>query len=247
MNDALYWIKTSGKLLEKRCTETSDKELVKVYIRDTVGEDYNVPTLGICKNLEAVQAFDFPERCVIKPTHMSGEVILRLNGEPLDLERIKGWFRSNFYDRWREQNYRDLEPKVIVEPLLFDRVDVDDLKVFCFRGEPKVIQVDMDRRTRHLRSLYSTEWELLPYTIAHPVARKVDPPANLSEMLSLATRLSEPFPFVRIDFYNDGKRIYVGEITHCHANASESFIPASGEWEFARRVFGKDGFCVPES
>ena len=81
-------------------------------------------------------------------------VRLRKHGEPLDLARIKGWFRYNYYRAGRERNYKTLKPKIIVEPLVFDSTDLSDYRFFCVNGIPKLIQVDMDRHTQHTRKLF---------------------------------------------------------------------------------------------
>lgn len=240
LNDALYWIKTSGQLREPGRVETSDKELVKDYIRRTVGDTYNVPTLAILRDARSARAFSYPDVCVIKPTHMSGEVIYRRNGEPLDLDRVGGWFERNYYEQWREQNYRNLAPKVIVEPLLLD--SMQDFRVFCVNGEPKVLHLGNSRRTGCAPRPYSLEWEPLPFALGPRPTLPADPPASLGEMLAVATRLSLPFNIVRVDFYTDGRQVCVGELTHCHAIAQERFHPPSGEWDFAQRIFGPRGF-----
>jgi len=40
----------------------------------------------------------------------------------------------------RERNYLLLEPKVIVEPLIFATTDLEDFKFFCWRGEPRMVR-----------------------------------------------------------------------------------------------------------
>jgi hypothetical protein len=41
---------------------------------------------------------------VIKPTHLSGTVILRRDGEALDFDEIESWFDKNYYRSSREAN-----------------------------------------------------------------------------------------------------------------------------------------------
>ena len=48
-------------------------------------------------------------------------------------------------------------------------------------------------------------------------------PENLEEMLQISTKLSEDFPFARIDLYSLANKIYFGEVT---------FYPWSGYMEF---------------
>lgn len=240
-NDVLFRIKTTSAMLNPLRGFTSDKELLKHYVAAKVGHQFNVPTLAVLKTPEEVARFDFPPRCVIKPTHVSGFVILRRAGEPIDLEQIRSWFEINYYDSSREVNYRYLEPKVIVEPFVFDNDNPNDYKFFCARGEPGLVQIDADRKTRHVRCFYDTTWRKQPYSMTYPLLEaEVARPANLELMIELARKLSADFNFVRVDFYSDGTNTYVGELTHCHGNAREFFEPRSAELEVSRRLFGSD-------
>jgi len=200
---------------------------------------YNVPTIAVLRDMEAVRAFDFPHDCCIKPTHGSGQVILRHDGAAIDYDEIASWFRMNYYHGRREQNYRALRPKVIVEPLIFDMDRLADFKVFCWQGEPRLIQVDMDRHTRHTRQYFDVHWNEQPFALAHPrYPGTIDRPRNLDAMREVAAKLSSRFSLVRIDLYTDGERCLVGEITNCQANALEAFEPAEGEDIASRVLFG---------
>src|SRR4051812_11969751 len=79
-NDVWFRIKTSGEILDPLRVYVSDKEHVKQYVREIVGDEHNVPTLGVLRSPEDVDAFDFPARCCIKPTQASAQVILRTAG-----------------------------------------------------------------------------------------------------------------------------------------------------------------------
>lgn len=229
-NDQLFRIKTSEDILDPVRVFTSDKEWVKIYVAGTVGTENNVPTLKILQSMEQCAHFDFPDRCAIKPTHLSGTVIIRRSGEAIDFGRIAQWFSHNNYPRSREANYRSLKPKVIVEPLVFDNDNASDFKIFCVRGKPKLIQVDSNRFLGHTRNFYDVSWKRLRFHMTHPPGDTDDAaPANLREMLDLAARLSRPFSFVRVDLYSNGTAVLVGELTHCHGSADEFFVPRSDE------------------
>jgi hypothetical protein len=237
-NDVLYRLKTSDEILDPLRVFVSDKELVKIYIKATIGDEYNVPTLAVLRSADAVDDFDFPARCIIKPTHASAQYILRRAGEPIDRERIKAWFRLNYYRAGREVNYKQLLPKVIVEPLVFDNADLSDYRFFCYHGEPKLIQVDMDRHTHHTRKILDTDWNEMDFSILYPRSNKpLARPETLPEMLRLARALSAPFSFVRIDLYSDNQRVIAGEITNVSANAGGIFRPLSAEKKASEMVF----------
>lgn len=238
-NDVWYRIKTSDEILDPLRVFVSDKEHVKHYVAGVVGDEHNVPTLAVLHSPAEVDAFDFPARCCIKPTQASAEVILRTAGEPIDRERIKRWFGLNYYYAGREINYRRLRPKVIVEPLIFDSDNVEDYKVFCWNGTPKFVQLDFDRHTNHTRKLFDTNWNEQDFSIIYPRnTSHVPRPASLELMLDVARRLSRGFSFVRIDLYSDQRRVLVGEITNCSANAGGFFLPRSAEEKASRIMFG---------
>ena len=210
-NDVWFQIKTSGEIANPLRVYVSDKEQVKDYVRQTIGEKYNVPTIAVLRSPAEVDSFDFPARCAssrLTPARMSA---CASNGEPIDRERIKKWFALNYYHSGRERNYRSLKPKVIVEPLIFDTTNVEDYKIFCWRGAPKFVH----GRYRPAHASHAQDLrpgvERAGFLHDYPRASGVLPqPATLGEMLLVARALSAPFSFVRIDLYTDGQRVLVG-------------------------------------
>lgn len=239
-NDVWYRLKTSDEILEPLRVFVSDKEHVKQYVKAKVGDEHNVPTFAVLRTPEEVDAYDFPPDCCIKPTQASSQVILRRDGAPVDRALIKSWFSINYYRNGREWNYRDLEPKVIVEPLIFGSTNVEDFKIFCFNGEPRIVQVDIDRYVDHTRKYFDVNWVEQDFSILYPRSGAPFPrPASLDTMLSVARRLSAPFSFVRIDLYSDGEQVLVGEITNCSENAGGVFVPRSAEKQASELMFGR--------
>ncbi len=242
LNDALFHVKTSSEMLDPLRAFVSDKARVKQYVREKVGDAHNVPTIAVLRSYEEARAFSYPAECVIKPTHMSGEIIFRRSGSAVDLGKVRSWFDKDFYCVTREANYRHLRPGVIVEPYVFGRDAVEDFKVFCLHGRPFIVQVDFDRHTHHTQNLYTTDWKLLPFAMSSPIGPGRSRPANLDELIAVAARLSEAFNLIRIDLYTDEQTILVGEITNCHQAGRGRFIPAMGERIMSRILFGEAGF-----
>jgi hypothetical protein len=237
-NDVWFRLKTSGEILDPLRVYVTDKQFLKTYVRSIVGGEYVVPTLAILTHAAQVDETPFPDTCCIKPTHASSEVILRSRGEPLDRERIKSWFELDYYFKSREPHYQQLTPKVIVEPLVFGSTRVVDYKIFCYEGEPRIIQVDVNRFEDHRRKFFDTDWNELDFSIIYPRVREPMPrPETLGEMLSVARALSRAFSFVRIDLYTNNHRVLVGEITHCSDNAGGVFLPPSAEKTASEHMF----------
>jgi len=216
----------------------SDKAFVKDYVKGKVGDEYNVPTIKVLKNIGEAESFDFPQRCCIKPTHLSGVVILRENGEEVDFAAIRKWFKTNYYDMGREKNYRYLKPKLIVEPLIFDTTNNEDYKFFCYKGKVKFVQVDIDRRTNHTRLYFDRDWSEQEFSIMKKKSsKKFDKPVNFDTMLSVSDELSKDFEFIRVDLYTDGEKIYVGELTNWPENGNGYFVPREAEKNASNLLF----------
>lgn len=216
----------------------SDKSYVKDFVTAKVGNTFNVPTLALLQSLDEARRFEFPERCCIKPTHLSGEVILRDRGQDIDFSRIEKWLTRNFYTLGREKNYRYLEPKLIIEPLIFDAIDNEDYKFFCFQGQAKFVQVDVDRHTRHTRVYFDRDWQQQDFSILKPRTEKnISKPENFDAMLRVADTLSQNFEFIRVDLYTDGDQIYVGELTNWPENGNGYFVPPESEILASRLLF----------
>lgn len=238
-NDHLYKLKVSGELDEPWRVFVTDKEFVKQFVKETIGDEYNVPTIAVLNTPDEVRRYSFPERCCIKATHGSGQTVIRKGGEPIDIEKVVGWFSHCHYRATAERNYRTLQHKVIVEPLIFDSATVEDYKIFCVGGAPKLVQVDVDRHTNHTRKLYTCDWVDTGCSIGFPMyPGDVPRPRNLDHMLKLAGALSRKFSSIRVDLYTDSDRVYVGELTNCHGGATERFNPPEGEAKISRMCFG---------
>ena len=175
---------------------------------------------------------------MLKPTHASGIVQIQTDPQyPLDKKLLNSWFEVDYYKVGREQNYKHLRPKVIIEEFFSEdgRTPPDDYKIFCFGGIPKFIQVDSGRHIRHSRNFYDTRWNRLRFTLHYSEKPEDDArPAQLEKMLDIATRLSRPFSFIRVDMYTIGSEVKVGELTNCPGNAGEKVIPPKVEFTLGR-------------
>ena len=91
--------------------------------------------------------------------------------------------------------------------------ELTDYKFFCFNGKPFCIQVDTDRFTGHHQNYYDMEWKSLGVHCSYPEGDVLVKPKNFDRMKEIAAKLSEDFPFVRVDLYNINGDIMFGELT----------------------------------
>src|SRR5699024_4213835 len=131
---------------------------------------------------------------VLKGTHGSGYNIIcrdknKMNWKE-EFKKIRRWLRQNYYWRNREWVYKDIKPRIICDKYLDDDSGKrpKDYKIFCFDGEPKLIQVDVDRFGNHRQNFYDTDWNFMEIEIEKPSdsSIKVDRPETLGEMLNLS-------------------------------------------------------------
>jgi len=240
-NDYLFSIKLAAHKDPLRVF-ISDKVNLRDFVSSRVGETFNVPHYAVLQTKEEVRSYNFPPRCCIKPTHLTGQVVIRLMNEPLDLEKICRWFDSNLYQLSRECYYRDLQPRVIVEQLVFGAENPLDYRFFCWKGQPRFILVDVFHlhKETHRRCFYDVAWNRLPISLYWPdYEGELPRPDNLEQMLSVASRLAVGFDLVRVDLYSDGKEIKVGEVTNCHSGASQRFGSREQEDLASRILFSE--------
>ena len=128
---------------------------------------------------------------------------------------------------------------MIVEPLIFNSTDLMDYRIFCFNGKAKLICIDVGKFTGYQRVFYTKDWVKQDFSLKYPLFDgELEKPKNLEEMIVIAEKLSSELDFVRVDLYSDGENCLVGEITNCHAAASQSFVPLTAEEKASKIIFG---------
>lgn len=233
-NEKLQWLKLHDQRPEY--TGMTDKYEVKEYVAKTIGLQYVIPTIGIYDTFDEIDFNKLPPQFVMKCTHDSGGIEICKDKSKFDFmkarQHIEKCLKSNYFYVEREYSYKEIKPRIIIEKYMSDDSEggLRDYKIFCFNGEPQIIQVDIDRMTNHRRNLYSTEWELLDLSICYPTAPEIyiEKPGCMEELLDAARKLSKGIPHVRTDFYVIDNQIYFGEMTFYHGGGYETFTP--DEW-----------------
>ena len=228
-NEKLQWIKLNDHNPEY--IKMVDKYLVREYIAEKIGEEYLIPLLGVYDSSEEIDYDILPEQFVLKCTHDSGSVIICRDKKAFDKDeankKLSYCLSRNLFYWGREWPYKFVKPRIVAEKFLSELSgDVSDYKFFCFNGKVKCFKVDFDRFTDHRANYFDPQGNLLDCgeVVCPPkFEHQVEIPKELEEMISLAERLAEGIPFVRVDFYDVDSKIYFGELT---------FFPATGFGRF---------------
>lgn len=244
-NEKLQWM----KLYDRRdiYTRMVDKEAVKGYVAEIIGEEYVIPTIGVWDRAEDIDFDALPEQFVLKCTHDSGGLVICRDKSKLDRKKARKKLnkcrKKNYYYLGREWPYKQVPPRILAEPYMADRNgEMKDYKFFCFSGEPRVLYIASDRSTDVKFDFFDMDFYHLPITNGHGNSeKKLQPPEHFEKMKELARKLSAGFPQLRVDFYEVDGRVYFGEITLFHMCGFVPFEPA--QWD---RMLG-DLLTLPET
>jgi len=204
-----------------------DKYAVKEHAAAIIGKEHVLPVLGAWSKGEEIDFDALPDRFVLKVNWSSGYNIIVKDKAKIDREavirKINMWMRPEMNSYYHSFNwgYKNAKPVVFAEPYI-EQCDgqLIDYKFLMANGKFVYLFILKDRFEDgpSVITYYDEHFELLP--IPGPDGEKVALPRNLNKMLEMAQKLAEPFPYVRVDFYEtDTDEVYLGEMT---------FYPAAG-------------------
>ena len=109
--------------------------------------------------------------------------------------------------------------------------DIIDYKTFCFNGNPKFIaarKVLNEERNKFIYNYYDLNWTLTDIEYGSNKYKRdpnviIEKPLNLNKLIDYAKKLSNEFVFVRVDFYEINRTLYLGELTFTPSNIMNSF------------------------
>lgn len=224
-----------------------DKYLVRDFVEERLGTDKYLNKLYlVCDRTEEIEFDTLPAQFVIKTTDggNGNNIFICKDKSKVDWEsvktRIDGWKGRKLYNVSREWAYVGAkQSRIIVEKYLSEgeNSDLTDYKFYCFNGEPHFCQLIQNRSTDETIDFYDMDWNHMPFCgllppnyDKVPLGNGAGRPDCFEEMKYVAAKLSEGFPFSRIDLYNIGGEIYFGEVTFYPASGYGVFDP--DEWDF---------------
>lgn len=214
-------------------TRLTDKYLVREWVKETIGEDYLIPLLGVWDRFNDIDFSLLPEKFVLKANHGSGwnVVVKDKNTFDKDIAKIKfdNWIERNYtFSSSLEMQYKDIKPKIIAEKYMeSSRGELEDYKFLCFNGEVKYCWVDVGRFSQHRRNVYDLNWNLQKWNQGPYINTnyEVPKPKNFDKMVSLVEKLCKGFSHVRVDLYHVNGKIYFGEMTFTNGSGFELIKP----------------------
>ena len=214
------------------------------------GDNCTAKIYKVWETPDEVDVTQIPEQCVIKSNCSSDgyHIILVSDKSKLDKEKTEKEIREHWFDRLSLHTnsfanyYYDVEPKVIVEEYLSDLASgADDYDVLCFHGEPKFVYVKSnhfhqgENLATYPVSFYTLDWHFMDVKYeGYPNSDKIARPKHLQEMLETSRRLAEGMPFVRIDFFDTSRKLYLAEMTFVAWAGLRHYEPDSFDLEMGK-------------
>ena len=244
-NEKLNWLKLYDR--KPIYTKIVDKYLVKDYVKEIIGDEYIIPTLGVWESPDHIDWDSLPQNFVLKTTHGGGNagVIICKDKSAIDVNRIKKQLfeamKQNLYMTSREWPYKNVSKKIIAEKYLEDFVvnELRDYKFFCFNGEVKYLYVATGRGKYEepYFNFFDADYNILDFQQAHPRSENIPTkPMHYNEMKMIARKLSKGFTEVRIDLYEVNGKVYFGEMTLFHHGGFGLFNPKEWDYKFGEMI-----------
>ena len=240
-NEKMNWMKFN--YFDPHQAICVDKYEFKKYITDKLGAEYVIPVIAVYDSVDDINLDELPDKFVIKTTNGYGGLAIKVvkDKKKFNLDKFKYDFSpllmewKNLYYYSLERDYLEIKPRIIIEEYKEEvEGQLYDYKFFCFHGEPKFVYVAIDHfpGVKSKISLFDLDWNKLPVQYdGHPqIPGNFKKPKNYDKMLELSRVLAKDFPLVRVDFYEVGDRIYVGELTFTSGGAFSRFVPR--EWDY---------------
>lgn len=214
----IEWIKQFDK--NPKMVTCADKVEAKDYVRNIIGDEYLIPTLGVYNSADEIDFEKLPEKFVLKTNNSSSTNIIVKDKSKLDIplakKQLDKWLKTPLKKIYGEWHYPLIKPKILCEEFIGSTTKgLDDYKFFCFNGKVNYGWIDVGRYTEHkARAIFDRNWNRVPMTLfTRDYKGDAPKPKNYDKMVEIAESLSKEFKLVRVDFYNIDGKIYFGEMT----------------------------------
>lgn len=239
LTEKLFWLKAyNGQYKHEIIKKCYDKYRVRDYIADKLGTDKYLPKLyGIYDDANMIDFKNLPSKYVLKITQGCGLNIVNsgsLNDKKEEIRNnLKEWLENTNNGKYSNDNLAeaycyDGNSKIICEEYLGEPEILTEKMFFCINGKVELLYTNFEYldedgnfKKKWIRNVYDKDLNFIDVQmcVENDKYLKIVDNGNINEMVKIAEKLSEDFPFVRVDMYDINGRIVVGELT---------FIPHGG-------------------
>lgn len=227
--------------LDERYAPYVDKLQAKEIVLKMCGDKIKVPkTIKVLKNPDDLELKDLNEKYILKASHSSGRnYSMKKEVSTPRLRALINFVKKNYkkYDSPGENQYQYLEPKFFIEEKIEDRQfgrtgNAITYMLRCIHSIPYTITILDKGKNMQKHYMFNKDKTIKEIVMDYASLEqkefnyKLDmlPQSIINRMWELASILSKPFDFVRVDFYVDKKDdIYFSEFTFSPGHSHQSF------------------------
>ena len=230
INEKIQWLKIYDNLPIK--TQLTDKVLVRDWVKDRIGVEYLKPILAICNDYNEIDFDNLPDSFIIKCNHgCKWHVVVKNKSSFLQNKKLLALTKL-YMDKWLSQTYfgwsdfetqyKNIVPKILIEPLLRKNVLLAEresgIHIFCFNSQPKIFH-SFEFSEQENKRVFSTYDHNFKNIEIFSLTQEKKPDEYIKKAVELSKILCKGFKFVRIDWFIFNDKLYFEEMT---------FTPCSG-------------------
>ena len=218
--DKMQWRKLFE--LDREFARLLDKIAARDFVSARIGAGRQADLLWTGTDLAGIPFDRLVPPYVVKSSHASGHALVVREGQEVDRAAImataRAWLDYCHGAAMSEPGYIHLPRRLLVERLLTmpDGSPPPERRVFVFGGRVELVQTTLHRPEGGMRSagFYTRDWRLTPIALSSvPDKVPLPRPPLLDEIIVLSERLGAGLSHCRVDLFDLGDRIVVGEIT----------------------------------
>jgi hypothetical protein len=239
----------SKKHLERSrlITRTSDKILVREYLKEKGLGQYIVPILAESGSPCSLPWGVLPRSFIIKMNNASGRNIFIEDKNRLAYVKVQKtvnkWLAAPYGQEKDEWAYKDIKPKSLIEPWLditkVYRVDVTAGTAWM----AQVYRVKRGGQVTDITTSFLPEWRPEPVRWNDRAVGFEERPACLDELVKISQTLGEEFSHVRVDWMEDADgKLWFSELTQYPLSGRGKITP----YEYDLLMGDKWGELIPK-
>lgn len=205
-------------------TYLADKLSARDFVYSRTDNVKLIPLIGVYRRSIDLDFSKLPDRFVLKCNHDSGSAIICTDKKklniPLAMNKLSLALKKNMYYITREWQYKDIEPVIICEKYIDlysgndQKIVPEMLRIHCFHGVAKFIEVDFSDKSGEYINIYNTSWQIQPFNMEYPnTPYEITKPKSFDMAIIESQKLSSGINYCRIDLMIYHEDIYFSEIT----------------------------------